>query len=145
MSDEFGEWQHLMPTNVGDKRLRNKGKLLLVGSCMDRFPEIVKEFSDRDGDQAVLHVCLEETHVNQAGFKIGSIVKYSGISEITALTVDGSPHCVQLHYVIDDVKRHFAPEIETKHFVVEKGKVHEISTNAVKRSRHLSKIQKMLK
>jgi len=145
MSDEFGEWQHLMPTNVGDKRLRNKGKLLLVGSCMDRFPEIVKEFSDRDGGQAVLHVCLEETHVNQAGFKIGSIVKYSGISEITALTVDGSPHCVQLHYVIDDVKRHFAPEIETKHFVVEKGKVHEISTNAVKRSRHLSKIQKMLK
>ena len=145
MRDEFGEWQHLMPTNVGDKRLRNKGKLLLVGSCMDRFPEIVKEFSDRDGDQAVLHVCLEETHVNQAGFKIGSIVKYSGISEITALTVDGSPHCVQLHYVIDDVKRHFAPEIETKHFVVEKGKVHEISTNAVKRSRHLSKIQKMLK
>ncbi len=145
MSDEFGERQHLMRINVGDTRLRDKGKLLLVGSCMDRFPEIVKEFSDRDGGQAVLHVCLEETHVNQAGFKIGSIVKYSGISEITALTVDGSPHCVQLHYVIDDVKRHFAPEIETKHFVVEKGKVHEISTNAVKRSRHLSKIQKMLK
>ncbi len=145
MSDEFGERQHLMRINVGDTRLRDKGKLLLVGSCMDRFPEIVKEFSDRDGGQAVLHVCLEETHVNQAGFKIGSIVKYSGISEISALTVDGSPHCVQLHYVIDDVKRHFAPEIETKHFVVEKGKVHEISTNAVKRSRHLSKIQKMLK
>ncbi len=137
--------QHLMRINVVDTRLRDKGKLLLVGSCMDRFPEIVKEFSERDGGQAVLQVCLEETHVNQAGFKIGSIVKYSGLSEITALTVDGSPHCVQLHYVTDDVKRHFAPEIETKHFVVEKGKVHEISTNAVKRSRHLSKIQKMLK
>jgi len=145
MSDKLGECQYLMRINVGDKRLRDKGKLLLVGSCMDRFPEIVNEFSERDGGQAVLHVCLEETHVNQAGFKIGSIVKYSGISQITALTVDGSPHCVQLHYVIDDVKRHFAPEIETKHFVVEKGKVHEISTNAVNRSRHLSKIQKMLK
>ena len=56
MSDEFGEWQHLMPTNVGDKRLRNEGKLLLVGSCIDRFPEIVKEFSDRDGGQAVLTI-----------------------------------------------------------------------------------------
>lgn len=144
MSDEFGEQQHLMRINVGDKRLRNKGKLLLIGSCMDRFPEIVKEFSERDGGHEVLHVCLEETHVNQAGFKIGSIVKYSGISEITALTVDGSPHCVQLHYVIDDVKRHFAPEIETKHFVVEKEKVHEITSKAVKKSRHLSKIQKML-
>ena len=144
MSDEFGEWQHLMRINVGDKRLRKKGKLLLVGSCMDRFPEIVKELSEKDSGQAVLHVCLEETHVNQAGFKIGSIVKYSDISEVTALTVDGSPHCVQLHYVIDDVKKHFAPEIETKHYVVEKGNVHEISTAAVKRSRHLSKIQRML-
>jgi hypothetical protein len=133
-----------MRINVGDKRLRDKGKLLLIGSCIDRYPEIVKEFSKRDGVHAVLHVCFEETHVNQAGFKIGSIVKYSRISEITALTVDGSPHCVQLHYVIDDVKRHFAPEIETKHFVVEKGKVHEISSKAVKISRHLSKIQKML-
>ncbi len=145
MSNEFGERQHLMRVNVGDKRLRERGKLLLIGSCMDRFPEILKEFSEKEGGQAVLQVCLEETHVNQAGFKIGSIVKYSGISEITALTVDGSPHCVQLHYVIDDVKRHFAPEIKTKHYVVEKGTVHEISTTAVKRSRHLSKIQKMLK
>lgn len=144
MSESVDDMQHLMRINVGDARLRSKGKLLIVGSCMDRFPEIVKDFSERDGGQAILHVCLEETHVNQAGFKIGSIVKYSGISEITALTVDGSPHCVQLHYVIDDVKRHFVPEIETKHFVVEKGRVHEISSDAVKRSRHLSKIQKML-
>ena len=144
MSDEIFNMQHLMRINVGDKRLRNKGKILLVGSCMDRFPEIVKEFTQRDGGQAVLHVCLEETHVNQIGFKIGSIVKYSEISEVTVLTVDGSPHCVQLHYVIDDVKRHFAPEITTKHFVVEKGAVHEISSDAVRKSRHLSKIQKMI-
>jgi len=144
MGDDVRDMQHLMCINVGDKRLRSKGKLLLVGSCMDRFPEIVKDFSERDGGQAVLHVCLEETHMNQAGFKIGSIVKYSGITDLTALTIDGSPHCVQLHYVIDDIKRHFAPEIVTKHFVVEKGEVHEISTEAVKRSRHLSKIQKMI-
>ena len=144
MTENVNDMQHLMRINVGDKRLRSKGKLLLIGSCMDRFPDIVKDFSERHGGQAILHICLEETHVNQAGFKIGSIVKYSGITEITALTVDGSPHCVQLHYVIDDVKRHFAPEIETKHFVVEKGKVHEISSGAVKRSRHLSKIQKTL-
>lgn len=144
MSDEICDMQHLMRINVGDKRLRSTGKLLLVGSCMDRFPEIMKDFSERNGGQTVLQVCLEETHVNQAGFKIGSIIKYSGITKVTALTVDGSPHCVQLHYVIDDVKRHFAPEIETKHFVVEKGIVHEISTDTVKKSRHLSKIQKIV-
>ena len=136
--------QPLMSINVGDIRLRKEGRILLIGSCMNRFPEIVKEFSERDGGQAVLQVCLEETHMNQAGFKIGSIVKYSHLSEVTVLTIDGSPHCVQLHYVVDDIKRHFAPEITTKHYVLEKGKIHEITSDAVKRSRHLSKIQKMI-
>ena len=133
-----------MRINVGDQILRDKGKILIIGSCMDRYPNIVQNFSEKNEGFAVLHICLEETHVNQAGFKIGSIIKYAGISDVAALTVDGSPHCIQLHYVIEDIKRHFAPEITTAHFVVEKGIVHEISAEAVKRSRHLSKIQKML-
>lgn len=136
--------RYLMRTNVGDKRLRENPNLLLIGSCMDRFPDAVKEICEKEGNQSVLHICLEETHVNQAGFKISSIVKYSDIKKITVLTVDGSPHCVQLHYVVEDIKRHFAPEIETSHFVVEKGKLHDITPDAVKRSRHLSKIQKMV-
>lgn len=137
--------EYLMRINVGDNRMREKGRILLIGSCMrSRYPEIVEEFRAMDGGQAVLEVCLEETHVNQAGFKIGSIVRYSDIKKLTALTVDGSPHCVQLHYVIEDVKRHFTPEVELEHHVVERGEVHEISSEAVKRSRHLSKIQKML-
>ena len=139
------EIQHLMRTNVGDQTLRDKGGLLLIGSCMERYPDIVKSLSERDGGLTVLHVCLEETHVNQAGFKIGSIIKYAGITGVTVLTIDGSPHCVQLHYVVEDIKRHFAPEISTKHYVLEKGEVYEVSAEAVKRSRHLSKIEKMMK
>ncbi|MFW9958470.1 MAG: hypothetical protein ACFFCT_10390 [Candidatus Odinarchaeota archaeon] len=111
---------------------------------MDRYPNIVEGISERGGFE-VLHICLEETHMNQAGFKIASIIKYAGISDVAVLTVDGSPHCVQLHYVIEDIKRHFAPEIITTHYVIEKGVVHEVSDEAVKRSRHLSKIQSMLK
>ena len=135
----------LMSINVGDKRLREKGLLLLIGTCMQsRYPEIVNAFKERDGGQAVLQVCLEEAHANQAGFKIGSIVRYSEIKRLTALTIDGSPHCTQLHLLIEDIKRHFIPTVETAHFVIEKGKVHEISPVAVKKARHLSKIQKML-
>ncbi len=144
MSNDWQEIQHLMRINVGDNRLREGKNLLLVGSCSDRFPEIVREISERDGGHFALQVCLEETHANQAGFKIGSIVRYSDIKKLTALTVDGSPHCVQLHYLIEDIKRHFTPDIETSHFVIEKGQLMEISAEAVKRSRHLSKIQKMM-
>ncbi|MHA1653942.1 MAG: 4Fe-4S ferredoxin [Candidatus Thorarchaeota archaeon] len=137
--------ESLMRINVGDRRLRESGLLLLIGSCMrSRYPEIVEEFRQRDGGQAVLDVCLEEMHVNHAGFKIASIIRYSGIRRVTALTVDGSPHCVQLHYVIEDIKRHFTTDVETAHYVVERGEVFEISPAAVKRSRHLSKIQHML-
>jgi hypothetical protein len=144
VSKDSSKYQHLMRINVGDQSLRERGKLLLIGSCMDRYPDIVEEFSERNGGFAALQVCLEETHVNQAGFKIGSIIKYAGITDVVVLTVDGSPHCIQLHYVIEDIKRHFAPEITTAHYVIEKGIVYEVSAEAVKRSRHLSKIQKML-
>lgn len=144
VNDDCEVTQQLMRINVGDRRLREKQNLLLVGSCMDRFQDIVKEICQKDGGHFVLHICLEETHVNQAGFKIGSIVKYSDIKKVTTLTVDGSPHCVQLHYVIEDIKKHFAPDIETAHYVIEKGKLFEITADAVKRSRHLSKIQKMI-
>jgi hypothetical protein len=139
-----GDIQHLMRTNVGDQALRERGKLLLVGSCMDRHSDILKKFTEGEEGRVALHVCLEETHVNQAGFKVASIIRYAGISEVIVLTIDGSPHCVQLHYIVEDIKQHFTPEIKTTHFVVEKGIVHEISPEAVKRSRHLSKIQKML-
>jgi hypothetical protein len=138
------EMQYLMRINVGDRRLREKQNLLLVGSCIDRYPDFVKEICEKDGGHFALQICLEETHMNQAGFKIGSIVKYSNIKKVTTLTVDGSPHCVTLHYTVEDIKRHFVPEIETAHFVIEKGKLHEISSEAIKRSRHLSKIQMML-
>jgi hypothetical protein len=144
VSKDSSKYQQLMRINVGDQNLRERGKLLLIGSCMDRYPDIVEEFSERNGGFAALQVCLEETHVNQAGFKIGSIIKYAGITDVVVLTVDGSPHCIQLHYVIEDIKRHFAPEITTAHYVIEKGIVYEVSAEAVKRSRHLSKIQKML-
>lgn len=144
VSDDCKVTQQLMRINVGDQRLREKQNLLLVGSCMDRFPDIVKEICEKDGGYFVLHICLEETHVNKAGFKLGSIVKYSDIQKVTTLTVDGSPHCVQLHYVVEEIKRHFAPSIETAHYVIEKGKLLEITADAVKRSRHLSKIQKMI-
>jgi hypothetical protein len=105
-----------------------------------RYPDIVEEYQGQNGGYAVLIVCLEETHANQAGFKIASIVRYSQIERMTALTIDGSPHCVQLHFLIEDIKRHFTPEVETDHYVVEKGIVHQISAASVKRARHLSKL-----
>ncbi len=78
--------------------------------------------------------------MNHAGYKLASIIRYSNIRRVTALTVDGSPHCVQLHYLLEDIKRHFVPELLTTHYVIEKGELFSVTPEAVKRSRHLSKI-----
>ncbi|NHI82967.1 MAG: 4Fe-4S ferredoxin [Candidatus Thorarchaeota archaeon] len=135
------ELERLMCINVGDSRLRERGELLLIGSCMNsRFPDIANEFKAKNEGNAVLHVCLEETHVNQAGFKIASIIRYSKISKVTVLTIDGSPHCVQLHFVVEDIKKHFTSEVEIEHYVVERGEALEVPSAVVKRARHLSKI-----
>ncbi len=131
----------LMCTNVGASHLRTTGDLLVIGSCIpDRHPDILKRLQTDDPTRPVLHVCLEETHMNQAGYKLASIIRYSGIKSVTALTVDGSPHCVQLHYLLEDIKRHFVPELMTSHYVIEKGELFRVTAEAVKRSRHLSKV-----
>ncbi|NWF96646.1 MAG: hypothetical protein HXY34_10945 [Candidatus Thorarchaeota archaeon] len=134
-----------MSTNVGDKTLRSAGHLLVLGSCLtSRFPEIVEGFLSGDHSPVPVEVCLEETHMNMAGYKLASIVSYAGIDKLTALTIDGSPHCVQLHYLIEDIKRHFAPQVQTAHFVVEKGETHSVSPEAVKQSRHLHRVERTL-
>lgn len=136
---------NVLSINVGDHRIREKGQLLLVGSCVPiRFSKIVRDFIERDGGYFPLHVCLEQDHVNQVGFKIGSIVSYSKVKRIVILTIDGSPHCVQLHFVLEDIKKHFIQNIKVEHYVIEKGRLFKISAASVKRARHLSKIQSMI-
>ncbi len=144
MDDDL-QIEQVLSINVGDSRIREKGQLLLIGSCMPaRFPEIIKEFITRDGGYFPLHVCLEKDHVNQVGFKIGSIISYTKLKRVVVLTIDGSPHCVQLHFVLEDVKNHFIQDIEVEHYVVEKGSLFKISASAVKMARHLSKIQSIM-
>ena len=51
LRDNFEDMQYLMRVNVGDRRLRENANLLLVGSCMDRFPDNVEEVLELDGKQ----------------------------------------------------------------------------------------------
>ena len=132
-------FKDLMRTNVG----RAKGKKLLIASyCLveDR-PEIFEMFSEED--IFPLKVCMEAEEFNRVAYKILSFIKYSEVKEVIVVTVDGSPHCIQLHHIIDDIRRHFA-EISSKHFVYSKGKLIEVSYEAVKISRYLSKIKKIM-
>ncbi len=130
----------LMDFNVG--RARNK-KVLLISSCIvDNYPEMVKKFLDEG--YLLLKACPEKTHINMIGYKLASVISYSQLDEITVLSVDGSFHCVQLQYVVEDIRKHFI-NVRTKHLVLEKGKIFEVSEQAVKISRHIHRVEKLIK
>ncbi len=134
----------ILECNVGDKRFQTTHKLLLYGTCVpDRYPEIFEQFTL---GRTPIHACLEALYVDQVGYKLVSIIKYSKISELTILTIDGSPHCYQLHVLGQDLLRHFsnAGELAISHYVIEKGEVFEISYKAITTARHLSWVQKLL-
>ncbi|NVM54080.1 MAG: hypothetical protein HWN66_10305 [Candidatus Helarchaeota archaeon] len=134
----------LLELNVGDKRFRDTQKLLLYGTCVpDRYPAILKEFTE---GRTPVHVCLEAFHMDHVGYKLVNIIKYSKIEELIILTIDGSPHCYQLHALGQDIKRHFTSEgkVKISHFVIEKGEIHEITYQTITVARHLHRVQKLL-
>ncbi len=125
----------LLKTSARSKKISED--VLLYGTCISaEHPEILKKFKQKTR----LRVCLEEEHVNKAAWKMANIVRASKVRKITALTMDGSPHCVQLHYALEDLKE-MLPGLAAEHYAIEKGKLIEISAEAVRKSRHLSEIE----
>jgi len=136
-----GDGMELLSTNVKAKVLR-KGRLLLYGTCVEaEASEVFREFSI---GQIPLSVCLEKEHMDKVGFKIATIITTSDPKEMTVLTMDGSPHCLQLHFAVEQAKRITKSEVNAIHFVIEEGRSVEVSQGAVETARHLSRIQKLL-
>ena len=135
-------FRRLIDVNCCTKPLREKRRLLIYGKCVaEEYPSIFNLFAK---DRVALAVCLEAEHMNMVGFKLASILCRIKLDEIVVLTVDGSPHCVQLHFMCEEVNRIFGGSLNIKHYVVEKGKAIEIPPKVVKYARYLSKIKKLL-
>ncbi len=136
----------LLRINAGDRRAKEKGKLLIHGECIkDMWPQFFEKFSE---DHFPAAVCLEAEHMNMVAFKLATIIKNIKPKEVTVLTVDGSPHCVQLHMMVEEVRKiveNLSPHTNYKYYVVNKGELIEIPRECIKTSRYLSKIKKLIK
>lgn len=130
---------HILSTNIYDPKLTDK--ILIIGTCLLRlYPEIVENFSKDYGGNA-FHICLEQNHYNQLMSKMLNILAVGKIKEVTYLTVDGSPHCVQVHFSAKYLKRALKNEVNFKHFVIDKeGQIHEITTEEVDASKNFGKV-----
>lgn len=129
-----------METNVGSRRLRELGRLLLYGSCIEvEWPEHLKALS---AGRFAASVCMEREHYNMVGYKLACAVRASSLREVVALTVDGSPHCVQLHTLVEEVRK-LIGGFEALHYVIYKGKLYRVEAEDVKLSRYLSKVARL--
>lgn len=126
----------LMSTNAKGKNIRGK-KILLYGSCLEENPEYLEKFED----YTKLAFCPEKEHINMAFYKLMAMMSVA--EELVVITTDGSPHCVQMHYIAEDVLRYSAKKFPLRHFVVNNGKMIEVSSEDVRLSRYLSKIKKL--
>ncbi|AGT34644.1 MAG: hypothetical protein QXX32_00150 [Thermofilum sp.] len=135
-------YRRLTEFNVAGRELREKRRLLVYGSCIfHEYPDILSRFSE---GRVALGVCLEAEHLNVVALKLASIFARVDLEEVVVLTVDGSPHCIQLHHAVEEARKVTGRQINVRHFVIEGGEALEVSPEAVKVARYLSKIQRLL-
>ncbi len=127
----------LLRKSVTSKKISRR--ILIYSACIDEeYPEILEKFKGR----TKLSICLEEHHINKVAKKLMAIIYKREVKSIVVLTMDGSPHCLQLHHALEEIKNYF--DIEIKHYVIEKGELIKVSEKSVKISRHLSEVEKLI-
>ena len=116
------------------------GTIVLYGTCLERMePEI---FRDLTGDADFrFAVCLEQTHVNMVVTKLAAMLGTGRVTRVRILTVDRSPHCIQLHYLAHEIARTMPKLPEFQDFVVLDGAVHHIRQETIELSKTLSKLE----
>lgn len=78
-------------------------KMTIIGSCLESMFPIIYQKLEQESTN-IYEVCLEETHLNMVITKIAGMLARNHIKEIKFVTVDKSPHCVQLHYVVKELE-----------------------------------------
>ncbi len=128
----------LIDINAKSRLIRDKEKLLIIGRCVEiEHPWALDRFKP---EYAIVSVCLEDEHVNHVGFKLVGVIARCNFKEVAVLTVDGSMHCTQLHYMIEEIDKILGGRFRRRHIVIENGELIEIPLEVIKLSRYLSKL-----
>ena len=127
----------LLKTNIYDV----SETIVIVGSCLSNMQpkgfEKLKTISDN-----IYDICLEQTHINMAITKIGGMIRTGKIKNIIFASVDKSPHCVQLHYIRNELEKMMdLNNINIKNYVIVDNELIEISEDIISISKNLSKLK----
>ena len=126
----------LMNTNIYDV----DKIIIIIGSCLKQMqPEGFKKLEEISSN--MYELCLEETHINMAITKIGGMIRTKKIKKIIFASVDKSPHCIQLHYIQDELQKMMnLSDIEIENYVVVDNELVSISPKIISLSKNLKEL-----
>ena len=128
--------KNLLENNIYDV----SGKVLICGTCLPKmqpegYEELIKEYDD------ILFLCLEKDHINMAITKICGMISTGKITNLTFASVNKSPHCTQLHYIKNEVKRVMSEKLpEFKNVIIQNNQIYEISDDVLSLSKDLVRL-----
>ena len=133
--------KNLLKTNCFDIN----EKMIIIGSCLENmFPSIYKKLEQESTN--IYEVCLEEIHLNMVITKIAGMLARNDIKEIKFVTIDKSPHCVQLHYVVKELENIMDLEkIHIENYVATSEGLIEVPLKVIGLSKNLAKLSEMIK
>ena len=128
--------KELMKSNIYDV----DETIIVVGSCLKNMqPKGYEELQKISNN--VYELCLEETNINMAITKIGGMLRTNKIKKIIFASVDKSPHCIQLHYIQDELRKMMnLSNIEIENYVIVDNELIKISAETISLSKNLSKL-----
>ena len=128
----------VMKTNIYDV----DDTIIIVGSCLkDMQPKGYKKLEKISKN--IYDLCLEQTHVNMAITKIGGMLRTGKVHNIVFATVDRSPHCIQMHYIQDELRKMMKIDnIKITNYVVVNDELVEITPEVISLSKNLSELSK---
>lgn len=132
--------KELMKSNIYDVH----ETIIVVGSCLRYMqPEGFKKIQKISNN--IYELCLEETHINMAITKIGAMLRTKKINKIIFTSVDKSPHCVQLHYIQEELKKMMdLSSIDIENYIVVDNELIKINEEIISLSKNLKKLLEIM-
>ena len=131
--------KELMKSNIYDV----SEIVVIVGSCLKIMqPEGFKKIKFISDN--IYELCLEETHINMAITKVGGMIRTGKIKKLVFVSVDKSPHCIQLHYIQDELRKMMdLSKVEINNYVIVDNELIRISEETISISKNLKELSKL--
>lgn len=127
----------LLKSNIYD----TSETIIIIGSCLPFMDEAAYNKLLQISNN-IYDLCLEQTHINMAITKVGSMIRAGKIKKIIFATVNKSPHCIQVHYIQDELRKMMnLKNVEIVNYVADDGELVEIPRETISLSKDLLKLE----